>query len=55
MAENKKKKTKTTKKTPAKKKRNSRKVKVKNTIPLTMEIIQGTIPNYYLNNGLNES
>ena len=31
MAENKKKKTKTTKKTPAKKKRNSRKVKVKNT------------------------
>lgn len=30
----------------------SKEVKVKNIIPLTMEIIQGTIPNYYLNNGV---
>ena len=28
----------------------SKEVKVKNTIPLTIEIIQGTIPNYYLTN-----
>ena len=28
----------------------SKKVTTKNTIPLTMEIIQGNIPNYYLNN-----
>ena len=30
----------------------SKKVKVKSTIPLTMEIIQGNIPNYYLANGV---
>lgn len=30
----------------------SQKVTVKNTIPLTMEIIQGTIPGYYLNYGV---
>lgn len=30
----------------------SKEVKVKNVIPLTMEIIQGTIPSYYLNNGV---
>lgn len=31
----------------------SKEVKVKNIIPLTMEIIQGTVPNYYLSNGVN--
>lgn len=30
----------------------SKKVTVKNTIPLTMEIIQGNIPSYYLGNNL---
>lgn len=30
----------------------SKEVTVKNTIPLTMEIIQGTIPGYYLNYGV---
>ena len=30
----------------------SKEVTIKNTIPLTMEIIQGTIPGYYLNYGI---
>ena len=30
----------------------SKEVTVRNTIPLTMEIIQGTIPGYYLNYGV---
>ena len=30
----------------------SKKVTVKNTIPLTMEIIKGNIPSYYLGNNL---
>lgn len=33
----------------------SKKVTVKNTIPLTMEIIQGNIPDYYLGNNLNST
>lgn len=33
----------------------SKKVTVKNKIPLTMEIIQGNIPSYYLGNNLNST